>query len=156
MIKYQIPGNETIEISNLVIDFNGTIAEDGKLIEGVAELLINLSGKIKIYIATADTYGTVKTQCESLPVELATFPSNKAALSKKALVELLGSENCACIGNGYNDGEMMSLAALAIAVVGTEGLATACIRKADIVAPSIHSALGMLLKPDHIKATLRH
>ncbi|MGF3113467.1 HAD family hydrolase [Facklamia sp. P9177] len=156
MIKYEIPGNGVIKIFNVIIDFNGTIAEDGKLIEGVEELLSSLSENVKIFIATADTYGTVKQQCQKLPVELATFPSSKAAISKKLLLEELDSKSCACIGNGYNDGEMMSVAALSIAVIGNEGLSTVSIRNADIIAPNIHSALNILLKPERIKATLRH
>ena len=43
MITAEIPGWGSLEIKNLVLDFNGTIATDGRLIEGVAPLL----GEIK-------------------------------------------------------------------------------------------------------------
>ena len=39
MITAEIPGWGSLEIKNLVLDFNGTIATDGRLIEGVASLL---------------------------------------------------------------------------------------------------------------------
>ena len=37
MIKIEIPGRETIEIEHVVLDYNGTIALDGRLIAGAAE-----------------------------------------------------------------------------------------------------------------------
>lgn len=40
----KIPGRETIEIKNVVMDCNGTIAIDRQLIEGVAELIKKLAG----------------------------------------------------------------------------------------------------------------
>ena len=39
MMKTQIPGWGELEIKNLILDFNGTIAKDGKVLEGVKELL---------------------------------------------------------------------------------------------------------------------
>ena len=39
MMKTQIPGSGELEIKNLILDFNGTIAKDGKVLEGVKELL---------------------------------------------------------------------------------------------------------------------
>lgn len=33
MLIYQIPGRDTIELNYLVLDFNGTVAIDGQLIE---------------------------------------------------------------------------------------------------------------------------
>ena len=35
MIHYKIPGRGELEIENIVLDYNGTIAVDGKIIEGV-------------------------------------------------------------------------------------------------------------------------
>jgi soluble P-type ATPase len=45
-----IPGRETIEIENVILDCNGTIAIDGKLIDGVAELINKLSSNINFHI----------------------------------------------------------------------------------------------------------
>jgi len=46
-------------------------------------------------------------------------------------------------------------ATLGIAVLGGEGLAAACLAAADVVAPSIESALDLLLYPRRLVATLR-
>jgi len=43
-VTLKIPGRETIEIKNVVMDCNGTIAIDRQLIEGVAELIKKLAG----------------------------------------------------------------------------------------------------------------
>ncbi|WP_333657002.1 hypothetical protein [Tissierella praeacuta] len=63
MLIYEIPGRENIEVQNIVFDYNGTIAVDGKLINGVEELINKLAEYAKIYILTADTYGTVEKEC---------------------------------------------------------------------------------------------
>ena len=39
MIKTQIPGWGELAIENLILDFNGTIAKDGRVMDGVKELL---------------------------------------------------------------------------------------------------------------------
>ena len=39
MIKTQIPGWGELAIENLILDFNGTIAKDGRVLDGVKELL---------------------------------------------------------------------------------------------------------------------
>lgn len=36
MIRIDVPGREIIEIEHVVLDYNGTIALDGQLIEGAA------------------------------------------------------------------------------------------------------------------------
>lgn len=156
MIRYEIPGQQAIEIHYLTIDYNGTLAADGQLIEGVENLLIELSKVVKVYILTADTYGSVKRECQHLPVEIATFPEGKASDAKKSLVESLGPDQCACLGNGHNDVDMMRISALAVAVIDEEGSCSRCLQVADIVARSAQSALGIFLNPNRVKATLRH
>ena len=42
MIKIEIPGREAIVVEHLVLDYNGTIAEDGDLIKGVEDRLTAL------------------------------------------------------------------------------------------------------------------
>lgn len=57
MIKIDIPGRNIITIRSLVLDYNGTVAADGFLIDGVEERLARLKDKVDIYVLTADTYG---------------------------------------------------------------------------------------------------
>lgn len=46
MLKIQIPGRKPIILEHLVLDFNGTIAIDGKIISGVKERLKKRSQRI--------------------------------------------------------------------------------------------------------------
>lgn len=91
MMKTQIPGWGELEIKNLILDFNGTIAKDGKVLEGVKELLgkIHEAG-IEIYVVTADTNGTVAAECETLPVHVKIFGSDTVARDKRCLCQELG------------------------------------------------------------------
>ena len=62
MIRIEIPGFKTVEIDNLVLDFNGTIALDGNLVDGVDGRLVSLSHLVNIHIVTADTFGLVQVE----------------------------------------------------------------------------------------------
>ena len=41
MIEISIPGNETLQLRHLICDYNGTLALDGELIEGVGQAMGN-------------------------------------------------------------------------------------------------------------------
>lgn len=153
MIEIHIPGRDTLRIDHLVLDFNGTIAADGKLIEGVQERLQALLPLVDIHVLTADTYGTAQAQCGLIGLTVETFPRDGAAKYKKAAVERL-SGVCA-IGNGYNDVPMFDRAELAVAVVEREGMCASLLLHADVLVNSITDALELLLKPDRLRATLR-
>lgn len=156
MIKVSIPGKGTMTIENMVLDYNGTIAEDGNLKEGIREKIekVHQMG-IQIYILTADTFGNAKEQCQGLPVTLEVFDKENAALSKREIVGNIGSKETVTIGNGNNDVEMFEESILSVAVIGDEGCAVKAIFAADIVCNNIIDAIDLVLYPDRIKATLR-
>lgn len=156
MITYEIPGRGNIEIQNIIFDYNGTIAVDGQLIEGVKDLINQLSRSVNIYILTADTYGTVKSECGDINGKVLTFPNENAGKSKQEIVEELGGDCTLCVGNGYNDIPMFKEAALSIAVVEGEGASGKLLVEADIVTRSILETLSILLNRNMIKATLRN
>ena len=59
MITLSIPGfKEELRIEHLMLDFNGTLAVAGKLIDGVREALRGLANKLEILIITGNTFGT--------------------------------------------------------------------------------------------------
>ncbi len=58
MITVQIPGRELLTLNHLVLDYNGTIAKDGEIIEGIRPRLAELSKDLSVYVITADTHGT--------------------------------------------------------------------------------------------------
>ena len=102
MIRIDVPGREIIEIEHVVLDYNGTIALDGQLIEGAAWRIRELCKSAHVYVLTADTYGTVRSQCDGLGAEVKTFPRANAAECKEEIVRALGGK-VACVGNGFND-----------------------------------------------------
>lgn len=155
MLEINIPGAKPLLLSHLILDYNGTLACDGVLLEGVTERLEILAKPLEIHIVTADTFGSVRAQVAGLPVQLAVIPPEKQAQAKAAYLDTLGAAASVAIGNGRNDGLMLKQAALGIAVMQTEGAAIAALQAADLVTPGIIEALDLLLIPDRLRATLR-
>lgn len=154
MLLVDIPGRENLKLENLVLDYNGTIAVDGNISIRIKEMLEDISKFLKVYILTADTYGTVEKQCKDLDVSIKIFANENAAKCKKDIVKSLDGQTV-CIGNGYNDIEMFKISDLSIAVIGEEGCCGKLINYADIIVKSPIDALELILNPNRIKATLR-
>jgi len=155
MIEIDIPGYEKLRLSHLVLDYNGTLACDGELIEGVGKRLERLSAALQIHVVTADTFGKVRSRMEGLPCKISVLPVENQDEGKLAYIQELGPEATVCIGNGRNDRLMLEEAALGIAVVQEEGAATAAVQAADVVSPDIRAALDLLSQPLRLTATLR-
>ncbi|MCR3956394.1 MAG: HAD hydrolase family protein [Gudongella sp.] len=157
MLKLEIQGyEEPLEIENLVFDYNGTLAVDGEMSVDTIKGLRRLEEiGFNITVLTADTFGTVKDRCSGLPVKVMVFDKGKAEESKRQIVEGLGSERTAAIGNGRNDMAMLQEARIGIAIIGHEGAFTGLLHKADIAVTSIGGAMDLFLNPKRIEATLR-
>jgi soluble P-type ATPase len=155
MLEISIPGGQTLRLSQLLLDYNGTLAADGSLLPGVAERLQSLAQHLQIHVVTADTFGSVRDQVAHLPVQLAVIPPQDQAQAKADFLDTLWPEDAVAIGNGRNDELMLKKAALGIALVQTEGAAASALRAADVVTPGIIEALDLLLHPDRLRATLR-
>ena len=154
MLTVKIPGREDLALQHLVLDYNGTIAEDGAIIEGIAERLDILSKELSICVITADTHGTAASRCAHLPLEVKTFPTVQVGEIKAAEVRSLKGGVC-CIGNGFNDIQMSDASDLSICVIGKEGCCGALIARCDVIVTSILDALDLLIKSDRLRATLR-
>ena len=151
----EIPGRSALDIRNIVLDYNGTLANNGTINENVKNKLLELAKYYELYVLTADTYGSAAKECADMPVALKTFPQEGAGLFKKKIVEELNPAHCACLGNGFNDVEMLTIAALSIGVVGTEGMFAALAQHADILICNIEDGLDLFLNTKKIVATLR-
>lgn len=155
MIVVDIPGHGRLELMHLVLDYNGTLAADGVLLEGVTDLLRELATRLTIHVITADTFGQAVTALAGMPVSLVIAPAHDQDLAKLDYVTALGVDHVVAIGNGRNDRRMLGAAALGVAVVQREGAATETLRNSDIVCTSILDALGLLRDPRRLVATLR-
>jgi P-type E1-E2 ATPase len=152
MIQISIPGRGDVRLKYLTLDLNGTLALDGRLIEGVVERLQAVRAHLEPYLLTADTFGAMAEVEHKLG-----FPATRilGSADKTAFVEQLGALNVVAIGNGANDAGMLAAAALGIVVLGPEGLAREALEVADIITPDINVALDLLLNPKRLVATLR-
>jgi len=155
MIEIDIPGFKTLQLEYLVLDYNGTLAVDGVLIDGIAEMMEALSTQLEIHVLTADTFGKVKSAMAGIPCRASILPPGQQDTGKLTYVEQLGVDRAVCIGNGRNDRLMLREATLGIAVLQREGAAAQTLLAADVVASDIIDALELLTNPLRLVATLR-
>jgi len=155
MIEIKVPGYGQLHISHLVLDYNGTLARDGKLIDGVRERLTRLAGGLEIHVLTADTFGSVAGELSGVPCSVSVIPVDDQAGAKAGYLRKLGADKAVAIGNGRNDRMMLKEAALGIATVQTEGASLEAVLAADIASLSIVDALDLLIHPLRLTATLR-
>ena len=155
MLAYQLPGQKIVTIKQVVLDFNGTLACDGEILPGVASRLQALATATRIYILTADTFGTAARACQELPVQLTRVDPLNGGEDKERLVIALGAEHTVAVGNGNNDTLMLARAALGLLILGPEGASGRALQVADVVFTDILAALDFLLKPKRVVATLR-
>jgi len=155
MINVDIPGYGRLELQHLVMDYNGTLACDGKPVSGVRGRLEKLSESLALHVVTADTFGRVRAALEGWPCSISVLPAGDQALAKLELVDSLGRQQCACLGNGRNDRLMLEAAGLGLAVMLEEGASREAVQSADILTPGILPALDLLLHPLRLTATLR-
>lgn len=154
-MNIEIPGYGTLSINQVVMDYNGTLAVDGVPAAGVQAALEKLAGSLELHVLTADTFGKAAAEMEDMPCHLSILPGGDQTVAKRDYVKHLGAEQTAAIGNGRNDRMMLEAAALGICVLLEEGAAVQTLQSADVVCPSIVSALDLLASPLRLTATLR-
>lgn len=142
-------------IEHIVIDYNGTLAIDGKLIDGVADYLKKLMEKYTIHVITADTFKKVEQELKPFDIKLTIIKNGHERQQKLMYVEQLGKDKCITIGNGSNDVLMLSKSVISIAVIQNEGASFEALQAAKIVCNSIFDAFDLCLNPLRVIATLR-
>jgi len=154
-LRIKIPGYGTLELKYLVMDYNGTLAVDGVVVKGVEQAFDMLAADLELHVITADTFGVAAENLDNMPCRLSVLPPGDQAAAKLDYIDRLGAESTVAIGNGRNDRLMLAKAALGICVILEEGAAVETINSADVICPSVLSALGLLLNPLRLTATLR-
>lgn len=147
-----IPGRKSLLLRRVILDFNGTIATDGKLMSEVRNPLRKLAQRLEVIVLTGDTHGTAHRALRGLPLDM--YVVKTGAEKRESLSESEWRET-AVIGNGVNDVPMAKAAALAIGVLGREGASAELLRSVDIVTPHIVTALELFMHPQRLVATLR-
>jgi P-type E1-E2 ATPase len=151
----EIPNYKTIKLIHIVLDYNGTIAKDGILKDEVKIILPKLTTRFKVHVITADTFGSVNRELKGFDVCVKTLKSDNHTLEKANYVQSLNATNCAAIGNGNNDMQMIELAEIGISIIGDEGCSTKSMMKSDLICKSINDALELFLNTKRLIATLR-
>jgi P-type E1-E2 ATPase len=155
VIEISIPGLGEQQFEHVVLDVNGTLAGDGRLLEGVQERLNRLGQLVQIHLITADTHGAQAIIDQQLGLTAIRIPPANQADAKLAYIHQLGPHTVVAIGNGANDCLMLQHAALGIVVIGQEGAAVETLLRAKVVVNDVRAALELLLYPSRLIATLR-
>jgi soluble P-type ATPase len=154
-MELAIPGFGKLRLEHLVLDYNGTLAVDGRVLPGVKRRLAVLGARLRIHVVTADTFGKARAGLAGLSCELKILEPGREDRAKAAYVRRLGPNRVACIGNGRNDRLMLRAARLGIAVVQAEGASVEALSGADLVLNSVTDALDLFLQPRRLTASLR-
>ncbi len=156
MLQINIPGIGDLQLTDLILDFNGTLALDGVLIEGVTQRLATLSKQLTLHVVTGDSHGTAKNQLVNTNCLITIVPPENQTEAKINYINKLDLQKMVAIGNGYNDHQIVEMAKIGIIVMGEEGASTQSILAADIAVSNILNALDILIFPSRLKATLRY
>lgn len=150
-----IPGYKSLELKHLALDYNGTLAFDGDIIEGVMPRLRAISESLTIHVLTADTFGHAGQKLSSLDCTLHFIGKGDQAAAKADYIAGIGAEYTVAMGNGRNDQLMLERSALGIGLMQGEGVAGSALISADIICTHINHALDLLIFPLRLTATLR-
>jgi P-type E1-E2 ATPase len=155
MIEIAIPGWKALRLQHLVLDVNGTLTLDGRLLDGVSERIKSLAPQLGLHLLSADTFGRLDSIAASLGVDPVRLLAGEPEQTQKAeFVRGFGGE-VAAMGNGANDVLMLQEADLGIAVMGPEGAAPDTLLAADLVVHSSLEGPDLLINPKRLIATLR-
>ncbi len=155
-MKLEIPGQNKIELKDVIFDYNGTIAIDGLLIEGVGEIINELANVVNFHVVTADTFGSVETALAGTNCKVVKIPKENQDFSKLDYLLSLGKETTLCVGNGKNDRLMLKESVIGIALIQDEGVCVESLLSANIACKSIMDVFEYLKSPNRIIATLRN
>ena len=156
MKQIEIPGFGTLHLKRVLLDYNGTLAKDGRLLPGVSERLSALREQgCELFVVTADTFGSVASEMAGSGAEVIVLESDNHTVEKQGVLERLGPDHTVVVGNGNNDALMLKYSILGIAILGEEGCALPSLQSAELCCRSIGDALDLLLHPKRLIATLR-
>lgn len=153
-MEYSIPWyKKNLKLDTLILDLNGTITTDGKLISWVKDKILALKKEWwTVLLCSGDTQWTAAKIAKWLWAILYICKNQN---DKKNVLKDYKPKHCVTIGNGHIDLKLMGKCALSIAVIQAEWCYSKAILSSDIVCTNIVDALDTLLLPKRLIATLR-
>ncbi len=155
MLDVDIPGFGSLRLEYLICDFTGTLSKDGHLLPRVREKLNEIADSLKIFVLTADEFGTAEEELKGTNCEVHVLKGPAIDAQKADFAKRLGASRVVAFGNGLNDRGMLKIARLGIIVVGPEGCAVESLLAAKVQVASAEDGLDLLIHPKRLKATLR-
>src|SRR5206468_11804799 len=122
MIDVAIPGYGRLALEHLVCDYNGTLARDGVLLDGVAAQLNALAANLTVHVVTGDTFGTALRSLQGRTCAVTWWPSEGEGQPKQPVVTKPAAGGLGPVGHARNDRLRRHAPALPIAVIGDERL----------------------------------
>jgi soluble P-type ATPase len=95
-----VPGRTTYRLQHLVLDGTGTVAVDGRLVEGVAWWLAALRRSLEVHMLTADTRRRQQVIDAQLGMKAVRIALQNEAAQKASLVRELGARGYARSATG--------------------------------------------------------
>jgi soluble P-type ATPase len=154
MISIQRPGMESLDIHFVLIDFEGTLAMDGRVHPKAKDKVNLLSKRVSITILTKSNREKVEETLRKMRAEILYVTEGDSSQQKLNALQRLGAHQTAVIGNGLDDVRIMEQAGLGMCVIGKEGASAEAMAKADLVVTHVLDALDFLLKPMRQRAIL--
>lgn len=155
-MKLSIPGQKDIEITDVLFDYNGTLAVDGVLYPEVAEQINALADQVNFHVITADTFGSVQAQLKDVTCQVVTIADDEQDQQKLDYLLKLGKDNTMAVGNGMNDHLMLKESVIGIALLQDEGLCRATLMASDLLCKSINDVFAYFHKTNRLVASLRN
>jgi soluble P-type ATPase len=154
MISIQRPGMESLDIHFVLIDFEGTLAMDGRVHPKAKDKVNLLSKRVTITILTKSNREKVEETLRKMRAEILYVTEGDSSQQKLNALQRLGAHQTAVIGNGLDDVRILEQAGLGMCVIGKEGASAEAMAKADLVVTHVLDALDFLLKPLRQRAIL--
>ena len=147
------PNKETINIENIVLDLNGTLAVNGRVSEKTKQLVLELKQlKYRVVLISGDIRGNAAEIAKELDLELFLGANSFA---KAEQMQRFDKERTAAIGNARIDIGTFQNAKISIATIQSEGIHTGILQYVDVLVPTIEDALGLFIDVKSLEATLR-
>jgi soluble P-type ATPase len=84
----ELPGAAPFDLDHLLLDINGTLTRDGRLLDGVADAVADLRDVVTIRLLSADTFGSAQAIANELVTD---FERVEHGHEKRACVDRLGA-----------------------------------------------------------------
>ena len=154
MITLQSSSQAKLEIEHLIIDYEGTLAMDGRVHPKAKDKINLLAKRLNIYILVKGEQEKAEEVLKRVKAKIIFLKEPEPSAQKLEFLLNLGAPKTGVIGNGEDDVPMSKEAGFSMAIIGKEGGSGELIQSADLTFLTIVDALDFLLKPLRQKATL--